>query len=200
MKRVALSLALAAAAIAAPAAHAALDTYTLDDSHTSIVFKISHLGYSHTFGMFPGVAGTLVFDPENLDEAAFEATVQAASINTMNEARDGHLKNEDFFNVEKHPEISFKSTKWEAKGDDLYAVTGDLTLLGKTKEITIDAKHLGSGEGMKGDLIHGFETTFTIKRSDFGMKYGVDGPLGDDVEITVSFEAVLKSPEVPEQL
>ncbi|MBI1319074.1 MAG: polyisoprenoid-binding protein [Candidatus Hydrogenedens sp.] len=201
MKRITLSFALAAAVVFAVApAHAELDTYELDASHTSIVFKISHMGFSHTYGMFPGVEGTLTFDAEHLDEASIEATVQAASVNTMNEARDGHLKNEDFFNVEKFPVISFKSSKWEAGEDGLYKVTGDLSLLGKSKEITIDVKHVASGEGMKGELRQGFETEFTIKRSDFGMDYGVGGPLGDEVTLVVSLEATFQTPELPERL
>jgi len=199
MKSFGLTTAVLFALTAVSAASAAtFETFKIDGSHSSVVFKINHLGFSHTFGMFPNLQGTLVFEPEDLENASIKATVNAADVNTMHEGRDDHLRNEDFFHVEEHPEISFESTKWEALGDDKYQVTGDLTLLGETKEISFVAHHLGTGEGMKGEFRKGFETTFTIQRSDFGMDYGVGGPLGDDVELTVSFEAVF-SPEVPER-
>lgn len=176
-----------------------VETYDIDTSHTSIVFKINHLGFSHTFGMFPGVKGTLKFDEKDVNANAIEVTVDANSINTMNEDRDDHLRNEDFFNTEKYGEISFKSTAWKEAGEGKYEVTGDLTLLGTTKSVTFVADHLGAGKGMKGEFRRGFETTFTIKRSDFGMEKMV-GPIGDEVELTISFEAILQELETPEQL
>jgi len=190
---------LALTAVLAPvSAFAAdfVDTYDLDASHTSIVFKINHLGFSHTFGMFPDVKGTLKFDEKDEKANSIEVTVNAASVNTMNAGRDDHLRNEDFFDVEKHKEISFKSTAWKKTGKGEYEVTGDLTLLGTTKPITFTAKELGSGKGMKGETRRGFETTFSIKRSDFGMDKMV-GPIGDDVELTISFEGILQELEAP---
>ena len=200
MKKYAVLFALSLLPLAMPV-HAAdyVDTYDIDASHASIVFKINHLGFSHTFGMFPGVSGTLKFDEKDASANAIEVTVDAASVNTMHEGRDEHLRNEDFFHVEKHKEISFKSTAWEKSGDNTYKVSGDLTLLGVTKPITFEARELGSGKGMKGEFRRGFETTFTIKRSDFGMEKMV-GPIGDEVELTISFEAILQELEAPAQL
>lgn len=182
---------LALALVLAPASAFAAETYEIDAAHTSIVFKISHLGFSHTFGMFPDVKGSLTFDEADAKANSIAVTVNAASVNTMNAGRDDHLRNADFFDVEKHQEISFKSTAWKKTGDGEYEVTGDLTLLGNTKPVTFTAKELGSGKGMKGETRRGFETTFSIKRSDFGMDKMV-GPIGDEVELTVSFEGVLK--------
>ena len=193
---------IALSLIAVPAlAHAAdfTDQYDVDGSHTSIVFKVSHNGLSHSFGMFSDVKGTLAYDEKDAKANAIEVNVAAASINTMNSARDEHLRAPDYFNAEEHKNIGFKSSEWVKKGDGEYEVKGELTLLGTTKPITVAVKALGSGENHKGDLVRGFETTFVVKRSEFGMEKNV-GPIGDEVEITVSLEAVLKKIEAPAQL
>jgi polyisoprenoid-binding protein YceI len=191
LKRFALA-AVAAALVAAPSAFAA-EVYDIDAAHAAIDFKISHLGFSRTSGAFPGLSGTITLDEKSPENSAVEVVVDAASVNTNNEGRDEHLRNEDFFNVAKYPQITFKSTKFKKTGDG-YAVTGDLTLLGTTKSITVDVKELGSGEGFKGEFRRGFETSFKISRSDFGMDKMV-GPIGDEVELHISLEAIRRDGE-----
>ena len=184
--RLFLFVALAAVATSVRAAD-----YTLDASHASATFTISHLGFSKVAGAITDLSGEFSFDPEKPEKSTVQVTAKAASINTFNEGRDKHLRNEDFFNVEKFPELSFKSTTWKKTGENTYDVTGDFALLGVTKSITIPVTHNGSGEGFKGEYRAGFSSSFKITRSDFGMTGSV-GPVGDEVSIEVSFEGIKK--------
>lgn len=168
---------------------AAAGTYEIDASHAAINFKVSHLGFSNTSGSFPGISGTIHLDEEDINKSSVEVTIDPASVDTNNEDRDAHLKNEDFFNVEKHDSITFKSTAWKKTGDKTHEVTGDLTLLGTTKPVTLTVTELGSGKNHKGEEVRGFETEYKLKRSDFGMDKMV-GPIGDEVTISISLEAV----------
>jgi len=172
-----------------PTATAAPADYTIDPAHASTVFRVSHLGFSYTYGMIPDIAGTFTFDPEDASAGKVDVTYQTASVNTMNESRDKHLRSPDFFNVKEFPEMTFKSTKWEKVKDDIYEITGDFTLLGTTKEITFRMKLIGMGEGMQGKERAGFEGVFSIVRSDYGMDYGLPG-VGDEVTVTVSLEGI----------
>lgn len=160
---------------------AAAEDWTLDATHTSVVFKVSHLGASETYGMFKQAAGSFTTG----DAPTFDITVKTDSIDTGNAKRDQHLKSPDFFNVKQFPTIQFKSTTSE-KIDDGYRVTGDLTLHGVTQSITVDMTQ-GEVASMQGKNITGFSTTFEIQRTDFGMDYSV-GPIGDTVTLMVSFE------------
>ena len=110
------------------------------------------------------------------------------SVDTKNEKRDQHLKNADFFNAKQFPVMTFKSTKVEGSGDT-YKVTGDLTLHGVTKPLTLEIKKGGEAKGMEGEIRGGGETKFAIKRSDYGMNF-MQGPLGDEINIVVSLEGV----------
>jgi len=163
--------------------------YTLDSSHAAAVFNVNHLGFSKTYGAFTDISGSFSFDPSAPEKATATVTVKTDSINTFHEGRDKHLKNEDFFNVEKFPEITFKTSNWKKTGDNTFDVTGDFTMLGVTQEITIPVHFHGAGDGMKGEKRSGFSTAFSIKRSDYGMTKMV-GPIGDDVNIEISFEGV----------
>lgn len=180
---------MAVVAVSASASRAA--DYALDSAHASATFTISHLGFSRVAGALTDLSGEFSFDPEKPEASSVQVTAKAASINTFNEARDKHLRTEDFFNVEKFPELTFKSTAWKKTGENTYDVTGDFTLLGVTKSITIPVTHNGSGEGFKGEYRAGFSSSFKIKRSDFGMG-GSIGPIGDEVSIEVSFEGIKK--------
>jgi len=163
--------------------------YTLDEMHSTALFKISHLGFSNTFGMFEDISGTMTYDPENVSDNAIAVTVKTASVNTLVEARDNHLRNDDFLDVEKYPEMTFTSSAWEKVEDNHYKVTGDFTLMGTTKEIEVDVQVIGSGEGRSGEFRIGFETTFTIKRSEYGMDKMIPA-VGDEVTITFGTEAI----------
>jgi polyisoprenoid-binding protein YceI len=160
--------------------------YKIDPVHSSVIFGISHLGITYVYGRFNTLSGVLTLK-ENAN--AIDMTVEAASIDTNNEKRDKHLRSEDFFNVETHPVISFKSKRFTPTGSGMYEVEGDLTLHGVTRPVTVEAKHIGSGEDPWGGYRTGFQTTFQIKRSDYGMDKLMNS-VGDDVELTVAIEAI----------
>ena len=171
-----------------PAASAA-GTYKVDPVHSSNAFCIRHLGVTNFYGRFNETAGTFVLNDDDPAKDAFEITIKATSIDTHNEARDKHLKSDAFFDVEKYPDITFKSTAVKKEGAGVLVVTGDLTLHGTTKPITTTVMLIGAGPGMKGEFRAGFETTFTVKRSEYGVS-GLPGALGEDVKITVSVEGM----------
>jgi polyisoprenoid-binding protein YceI len=167
--------------------------YKVDPVHSATVFNVNHLGAGQTYGMIPGISGTLSFDESDLSSCSIDIEVDAATLSTFNQARDNHLSGPDFFNAKQFPKITFKSNSWTKNDDGTYDITGDFTLLGVTKEITVTAEHVGYGKNPRsGDDLTGFESTFTIDRTDFGMNYGVaeTGGVGKDVEIIISIEAI----------
>jgi polyisoprenoid-binding protein YceI len=167
----------------------AAETYQADTVHSSVVFRVKHMNTSYAYGRFNDISGTFSLDKETPSQSKLDFVVKAASIDTASPKRDQHLKGPDFFNVVQYPTVSFKSKNVTASGEG-FDVTGDLTLHGTTKPVTVQVVPTGSGSGPMGKIA-GMETTFTIKRSDYGMK-GMIPMLGDDVRITVSVEGVLK--------
>jgi polyisoprenoid-binding protein YceI len=180
--------ALAAVVVLAGSSLAAFaETYAVDPVHSSIVFRIKHMDTAYFHGRVNGAAGTINFDAANPEASTFEVTVKVDDIDTGNKQRDEHLRSASFFNAADFPTITFKSTSVKKAGDKQLDVTGDLTLHGVTKSVTVKVDHTGSGD-MKGKPIVGFETVFTVKRSDYGMKEMM-GPLGDEVRLTIALEA-----------
>lgn len=178
------------AATPAPAqAGAPGDALTVDGSHSSVVYRITHAGVTNFYGRFNKVEGTYAFDPANPSSATFDISIPADSIDSNNKQRDDHLKAPDFFNVKQFPTITFKS-KEVRKAGDAFELVGDMTLLGQTKPVTAKLVHTGEGDkGPRFGYRAGFEATFTFKRSEFGMNYGVkEGTLGDDVTVIVSIQ------------
>ena len=186
LRNLALAALLTGAALTAGA-----DDYDLDPVHSVAVYKINHLGTSYSYGLCTDITGTFTFDPQNLAACAIDATVPVANLETKNDMRDDHLLGADWFNAKAFSTITFKSTKWEKAKDGHYKVTGDLTILGKTKEVTFTAEHVGTKDGLRGETRCGFDTTFTIKRSDFGMT-GMLENIGDEVTLTIGLEGVKK--------
>lgn len=170
---------------------ASAETYAVDPAHSSIVFRIKHLDISYVYGRFNNVSGMIQFDPAADDRNAVEMAVSATDVDTGNSKRDAHLKGADFFNSDEHKAVSFKSKSFKKKTENTYEISGDLTLLGITKPITVTALKTGEGKDPWGGFRIGFETTFGIKRSDFRMTNMI-GSVGDDVHITVSIEGVRK--------
>lgn len=194
MSRHALPLPLSALLLPAlllPTAAARGADYALDEAHVSCVFSVSHMGFSYTYGMFRKVSGAFAFDKDQPEASRFQLAIDVDSIDTMNAKRDEHLKTPDFFDAEKFPQITFTSKKVEAGpaigGRPSLNVTGDLTMHGVTKEVTLPLQHLGEGPGPMGGTQCGFLCQTTLKRSDFGMANMV-GPIGDSIGVTVSFE------------
>ncbi|RJP81912.1 MAG: polyisoprenoid-binding protein [Desulfobacteraceae bacterium] len=163
--------------------------YEIDPAHSSIVFSIKHFGVGNVYGRFNNPVGKLVFDEEKPENSSLVMEVNAVDVDTANQKRDTHLRSADFFNIEKFPVISFKSTGVTKLNPLEYEIKGDLTLLGKTKAATVKAQHIGSGKDPLGGYRTGFEAKFTIKRSDFGMDF-MQGALGDEVQIITSIEAL----------
>jgi polyisoprenoid-binding protein YceI len=171
-------------------AHAA-DTYTFDPNHTTVIWSAEHLGFSHPHGLFSNVEGTLTLDEAAPANSKVDVTIKTAGIATGIAKFDDHLKSKDFFDVEKHPTATFKSTKVEKTGDATAKVTGDLTLLGVTKPVTLDVTLNKKGEHpMSKKPTVGLSAKGTIKRSEFGLSFGVPN-VGDDVPIVIEAEASL---------
>ena len=167
----------------------AAETYKLDPGHTSVVFRIKHLGVAYVYGRFNGPTGSFVFDESSPAKSSIEVQVNAKDVDTAVEKRDNHLRSPDFFNAGEHPLVSFKSTSVKKLDNDTYEVAGNLTLIGKSRPLTVKARHTGSGKDPWGNFRRGFETSFTIKRSEFGMNFMLGG-VSDDVAITVSVEGI----------
>lgn len=178
----------------------ASETWNVDASHATARFKVTHMMLSKVSGEITGVTGTFKIDPKDITKLTAEVTLDPKTISTHNAKRDDHLKNADFLDVTAHPTISFKSTKVVKKGKDTFDMTGDLTLHGVTKPVTLKEAKLTApqknpfGAGQK----RAFSGKTTINRKDFGLVWNktMDGGgvvVGDTVEIEV--EAELDSTE-----
>ena len=184
----ALLLLIGFAGITQPMGPGAL--YEIDTTHSMIIFRAKHNGVSYNYGRFNEFTGEIMINAIAVPESMVEFEVKAASVDTGNEKRDQHLRSSDFFSAKQFPLITFKSTKVSAKEGkkDILEVTGDLELHGVKKSITMDVEITGRAKGKDGKSLIGYESTFTIKRSEFGMTYGMES-VSDDIRLTVSIEA-----------
>jgi len=172
----------------------ALASYSIDPAHSSVGFAVRHLVIAKVRGVFTRFTGTFAFDAEDLSRSHVAVTLDASSIDTREAQRDGHLKSADFFDVEKFRELTFKSTRVEGTGTEL-KVTGDLTMHGVTKEVTLDVEHEGSGKDAWGNDRLGFSAKGTVNRKDFGLVWNqtLDAggvALGDKVELSIDVEGI----------
>jgi polyisoprenoid-binding protein YceI len=172
------------------ASRASADDLKIDPVHSAVVFGIHHFGAGYVYGTFVGPSGNISYDPSDLSKTTFEASVDADTVDTRNEMRNKHLQSPDFFDVKQYPTITFKSTSVKQTGPTTMDVTGDLTLHGFKKSITIPMEMTGSGKGPKGETRTGFQAAFTLKRSQFGMKFGIPNIVGDEVKMIVAMEAI----------
>lgn len=187
-------LALVLSGTALPAQ--AIEVYDIDTSHSSANFKVRHF-FTQVSGRFTQFTGTLWYDAEKPEASRIEITIQTASINTDNERRDNHLRSADFFDVEKFPQITFKSTKIEPAGEaNRYRVTGDFSMHGVTKPVTVAVELLGFGETPGMGKRGGFAVQGTLDRREFGITWnktldtgGV--MLGDEVQVDFPIEVAL---------
>lgn len=168
----------------------AAEEYALDGAHTAVYFRISHGGFSETYGRFNNVGGTLSVDKEAAN-SSLEVTIKTDSIDTGNAKRDEHLRAPDFLNAKQFPAITFKSTSVSSSAEGQLEVKGDFTMHGVTKPITLKLTGGKVGEFPKGVTRTGYSTHVDLKRSDFGMDKFV-GMIGDEVHIAISFEATKK--------
>lgn len=179
---------------AAQTAAPVTEAFTVDKSHSSAEFRIRHL-MANVTGRFNDFDAVIHLDRTNPPKSSVEFTIQAASIDTGNKNRDEHLRGTDFFDVAKFPTITFKSVSIKAnpKTKDLYDVTGDLTMHGVTKRITLPVQFLGFGRGPGGTEKAGFEIVTTLNRKDYGLVWNRNLDeggvlLGDDVRVTINLE------------
>jgi len=173
-------------------------SWEIDATHSQATFSVKHMMISTVRGHFEVLSGKLHIEEEHPDNSWVEAEVDAASINTRDAKRDGHLRSPDFFDVEKYPKITFKSTKVTPTGNNEYRVTGNLTMHGVTKEETFHADYSGQVKDLYGLQRAAFSVKGKINRKDFGLNWNValetGGVLvGEDVNIEIDLAAVQKA-------
>ncbi len=180
-------------------------SYDIDAKHSYIGFRVTHMGLTEVPGSFRDFTGTVNYDGKDVMKSSVNFTAKVTSVDTRVEARDNHLRSADFFEVEKYPDMTFKSTKVEKKGD-VWKVTGDLTLKGVTKSILIPFTVNGMMKDAKGNVKMGISAQTSINRQDFGVKWGnklPDGTLAvsDIVKIDLQLEAGMtaKKMEAPKE-
>jgi polyisoprenoid-binding protein YceI len=178
----------------------AQEAWTVDKGHSTANFKIRHFT-ANVIGAFNDFDAAINLDRANPEKSSVEFTIQATSVDTNSENRDKHLRSADFFDVEKFPTITFKSTSIAAKGKDAFDVTGDFTMHGVTKRVTLPVTFGGFAKTQRGEKA-GFEVETTLNRKDYGIVWNRaldEGGfmLSDDVKVTINLELNKKMPEAP---
>lgn len=179
--------AASAATLGSSAAQA--EAFKIDGVHSGTHFRVQHMGVSYVYGRFNKFEGTFLIDKDKPEASSISVTIPVDSVDSNNEGRDKHLKSPDFFSAKEFPTMTFVSKTVKKTAENTYEVAGDFTLRGQTKPLTVTIKDGGVGKGQRGGEVAGVESTFTFKRSDFGMNFMV-GPIGDEVTVMVSFEGV----------
>ena len=193
MKKMTVVLAVLGALVFAPLTARAATTFGTDKAHSQVSFVVRHL-MSQVRGSFVDFTVTIVRDDANPSASSVDFKIQATSVNTANEKRDNHLRSEDFFFVEKFPEITFKSSKVEKVSDSVYNVTGALTMRGVTKVMTLPVTFLGEMKEKDGKVRAGYSISTKLNRKEFGINWNnaLDNGgfvLSDDVTVEISIEA-----------
>ena len=185
-----ISIAVLGAALLAAPAFAQTNNWNIDPNHSQAGFTIRHLGISNVHGTISKVSGTVVWDPKDPSKDSVVADLDATTVDTTTAARDTHLKSPDFFNIATFPTIHFQSTKvWKDSSGNL-KITGDLTLAGVTKPVTLDVDGpVPPQKGQRGGFVSGLSASTVIKRADFGFGPKFAPPmLGDEVKVTIDAE------------
>ncbi len=172
-------------------------SWVVDPSHSKVNFSVSHLIISEVDGTFKEFGGDITSNSDDFSNADIQFKIDVNSINTDNAQRDAHLKSEDFFHVEKYPEITFKSTSFKKKKDNIYILKGNLTLRGVTKKVTLNVKHGGIAKDGYGNTKAGFIITGDINRIDYGVAWNAKTEhggltVGEKVNLVVKLEFVKK--------
>jgi polyisoprenoid-binding protein YceI len=188
ISRVALTALLSLLGALGTAQHLHAETFTIDPVHSHVIYRAGHMGVSHSWGRFSDISGTVALDESNPEKSAIDITVKATSIDSGAAARDEHLRGPDFLNVKQFPTITFKSTQIKTIDPKTLEVTGDLTIHGVSKPVTLKVERVGTGKSPMGGSAVGLETTFKINRSDFDMKNMLNA-IPDEVMLIVSLEA-----------
>lgn len=170
-------------------------TWTIDASHTLVEFAVKHMMIATVKGRFGEVSGTIVLDEASLENSSVEVEIDAASIDTRNADRDAHLRSADFFDVENHPKLTFRSRRIEPQGGGVFRVVGDLTIRGTTREVVLEVEDQGRGKDPWGGERAAFSARTEIDRTDFGLTWNAALETGgvlvsDRVRISIEVEAV----------
>ena len=169
--------------------------FQIDNAHSEIQFSARHMMVSKVRGVFDKWDGTIALDPANPAKTTVDITIDAASINTKDAQRDGHLRSPDFLNVEKFPSVTFKSSKVEVTGDNTAKLTGDLTLSGVTKPAVLDVEYQGNAKSPWGTTNYGFSAHTKINREDWGLTWNAaletgGWLVGKEISIDIELELV----------
>ena len=173
-----------------------MKTWNIDTAHSEIGFKVKHLMISTVRGLFSSFEGAISAEDESFDNGQISFSADVSSIDTKNAQRDGHLKSADFFDAENFPKLTFSSTSVKNVGDNNLEITGDLTMRGVTKSVSLNASVTGVVKGMDGAKVAGFEISGKINRSEFGLVW--NAPLetgGVVVSDSVTIEALIEAKE-----
>lgn len=180
---------------AATTATPAATTWTIDPAHSHVEFAVRHLMITTVRGRFAGVTGTVVTDGDDLGRAQVDVTIDASTIDTRESQRDAHLKSADFFHVEQHPSLTFKSTAVKDARGDRFTLVGNLTMRGVTREVALDVTAGGRGKDPWGGERAGYSATTKVNRSDYGLTWnqvletgGI--AVGDEIKISIDLELV----------
>jgi len=183
-------LTLVLAMVSTATAWAQMGTWKIDPNHSTAQFAVRHLGVSTVRGAFTKVSGQAQYDPADPSKTTLEATIEASSVDTRVEMRDKDIRSPNFLDVEKYPTITFRSKQVKSAGQGKLQITGDLTIHGVTKEVTLDVEPSEPAKVMGGTRI-GASATTKINRKDFGVN-GAPGIAGDELSITIDVELVLQ--------
>jgi polyisoprenoid-binding protein YceI len=189
MNRIATALAVIISTLALSTI-ARADDLKADHVHSFVIFDIHHFNAGYVYGTFADPTGTVTYDPSDLTKTAFDISVDTDTLDTRNANRDADIKGADFFDVKQFPTMTFKSTSVAKTGDTTMNVTGDLTVHGVTKSITVPMEMTGSGPGMHGETRTGFRGEFKINRHDYQIDKDPDSAVGAEIHIVVAIEAV----------
>lgn len=194
-----VSLGTLALIAAIPSSSFSADQYSLDVAHSSVGFSVRHMVVSKVHGTFDDFDCSIVADLENIENSSVEVTIQAASINTRNEKRDEHLRSEDFFFVQEHPTLTFRSSSISKQGDG-YVARGTLTIRGISKEIELPFALNGPVTSPWGETVMGVEIEYTLNRKDYGVNWNKtldSGGLvvGDEVDVEINLEMKKSEPQ-----
>jgi polyisoprenoid-binding protein YceI len=177
---------------ATPAPAASAKEFRLDRVHSKALFRVQHMGAGAFWGRFNVVEGTITHDDAAASPLQVTVSIPVESVDTGSEKLNGHLKSADFFDAEHFPALAFKTTGSRKTADHMYEVTGDLTMRGVTKQVTVPVEWIGTADGRAGRR-GGFEAVFTVNRNDYNISYG-PGALGDNVRLIVAMEGISGGP------
>jgi len=175
-----------------------MTTYAIDTAHSEITFTARHMMFAKVRGQFKSWTAALSYDARDTSKTAVQVDIDAASIDTREAQRDGHLRSDDFFSAEKFPKVTFKSKRIERAGEKKYKLVGDLTIRDTTREVTLDVEQTGGGKDPWGNQRLGFSAKGAINRSDWGLKWNQTLEAGgvlvsDKVDIEVEAQVIEKS-------